>query len=62
MEKVVASRFRLIKKIGAGSFGQIYISEDLKTHKRLAVKLESSKNQSPQLSYESKLYNTFVGC
>lgn len=62
MEKVVASRFRLIKKIGAGSFGQIYISEDLKTHKRLAVKLESSKNQSPQLSYESKLYNTFEGC
>jgi serine/threonine protein kinase len=62
MEKVVASRFRLIKKIGAGSFGQIYVSEDIKTHKKVAVKLESTKNKSPQLSYESKLYNTFEGC
>ena len=62
MEKVVASKYKLIRKIGAGSFGQIYIGEDISTHKQVAVKLESTKNQSPQLPYESKLYNVFSGC
>ncbi|EAY17071.1 CK1 family protein kinase [Trichomonas vaginalis G3] len=62
MDKIFAQRFKLIRKIGAGSFGQIYICDDLQNHTKVALKLESSKNQSPQLPYEAKLYGVLEGC
>lgn len=61
MDKIFAQRFKLIRKIGAGSFGQIYICDDLETHTKVALKLESTKNQVPQLPYEAKLYDVLKG-
>jgi len=61
MDKVVGSRFRLVKKIGSGSFGQIYLGEDKTTQENVAVKLEPANAKIPQLSYESKLYMLFSG-
>ncbi|EAX99205.1 CK1 family protein kinase [Trichomonas vaginalis G3] len=62
MAAIDSSHYELIKKIGGGSFGQIYIGEDTQTHKKVAVKLESKKTSVPQLCYESKLYVLFSGC
>lgn len=62
MNMTVGSNFELIRKIGAGSFGQIYIGEDVRNNKKVAIKLESRKTNVPQLSYESKLYVLFSGC
>lgn len=62
MTQINGSHFELIKKIGGGSFGQIYIGEDTQTHKKVAVKLENKKTNVPQLCYESKLYVLFSGC
>ena len=61
MERTVCSRFKLKKKIGAGSFGQIYSAESLITHQRVAVKLEKSNCRIPQLAFEAKLYKTLAG-
>jgi serine/threonine protein kinase len=48
------------RKLGAGSFGEIYRGEDRETGELVAIKLESLKTKFPQLSYESKLYTFFA--
>jgi len=57
----VGSKFRLIKKIGSGSFGDIYLGADQTTNEEVAVKLESIKTRHPQLHFESKLYRVLQG-
>ena len=46
----------LPRKIGSGSFGDIYLGINITNGEEVAVKLESSKARHPQLLYESKLY------
>ena len=43
----VGGKFDLIKKLGAGSFGEIYMAKDIKTGESVAVKLEHSKTKYP---------------
>ena len=62
MDKLVGGRYQLKRRIGAGSFGEIYEGEDVKSGKRVAVKLEKLKTQIPQLEAESKVYHTISGC
>jgi len=61
MELRVGGKFRLGRKIGSGSFGDIYISTNVQTGDEVAVKLESIKSKHPQLLYESKLYKILAG-
>eukprot|EP01062_Namystynia_karyoxenos_P035851 TRINITY_DN2615_c0_g1_i1.p2 TRINITY_DN2615_c0_g1~~TRINITY_DN2615_c0_g1_i1.p2 ORF type:complete len:365 (+),score=109.47 TRINITY_DN2615_c0_g1_i1:77-1171(+) len=52
----IANRFRLVAKIGAGSFGDIYEGEDVVTGRAVAIKLERVKAKNPLLQYEARLY------
>jgi serine/threonine protein kinase len=61
MERIVGGCFRLTRRIGAGSFGEIYSAENIQTHRRVAVKLENVRSRVPQLRYEAKLYQIFQG-
>lgn len=61
MDKIVGGHFKLRRRIGAGSFGEIYSAENVHTHKRVAIKMENSRSKVPQLAYESKLYAIFSG-
>ena len=54
--KTICNRFLLLKKIGAGSFGEIYSAEDTTTHQNVAIKLENNSTYDPQLEFESKMY------
>lgn len=58
---VVAGKYRLVKKIGSGSFGDIYLAMNVVNGEEVAVKLESIKARHPQLLYESKLYKILQG-
>jgi len=49
------------RKIGSGSFGDIYIGTNVQTGEEVAIKLESIKSKHPQLLYESKLYKILAG-
>jgi predicted Ser/Thr protein kinase len=49
------------KKIGQGSFGDIFIGGNLKTKEEVAVKVESLKSKAPQLLYESKVLKILQG-
>ena len=60
-EFVVGGKYRLVRKIGSGSFGDIYLGINITNGEEVAVKLESVKARHPQLLYESKLYKILQG-
>lgn len=49
------------KKLGSGSFGEIYYGMNVKLGEEVAIKLESNKAKHPQLFYESQLYIALKG-
>lgn len=55
------AQFRLVRKIGSGSFGDIYLGINVANGEEVAVKLEPLKARHPQLLYESKLYKLLQG-
>mmetsp|Transcript_164026 Transcript_164026/g.398638 ORF Transcript_164026/g.398638 Transcript_164026/m.398638 type:complete len:351 (-) Transcript_164026:233-1285(-) len=61
MELRVGKKYRLGKKIGSGSFGDIYLGTNVSTGEEVAMKLESTKSKHPQLVYEAKLYKILQG-
>lgn len=61
MELRVGRKYRLGRKIGSGSFGDIYLGTNMTTGEEVAIKLESVKTRHPQLLYESKIYRILHG-
>ncbi len=61
MELRVGQKYRLGKKIGSGSFGDIYLGTNIEDGCEVAIKLESVKTRHPQLLYESKIYRLLSG-
>ncbi|XP_050346189.1 casein kinase I isoform X1 [Nymphalis io] len=61
MELRVGNKYRLGRKIGSGSFGDIYLGTDIVTKKEVAIKLECKKTRHPQLHIESKFYKLMQG-
>ncbi|CAD8137730.1 unnamed protein product [Paramecium pentaurelia] len=56
----IARQFKLIKKIGSGAFGEIYLVQS-QSKSEYAMKLERSDNKHPQIFFEAKLYNYLQG-
>lgn len=52
---LIGNQFRLQSKIGAGSFGEIFLGVNERTKEDVAIKLESALTQHPQLIYEAKV-------
>ncbi|CAL5199227.1 unnamed protein product [Lathyrus oleraceus] len=61
MERLVGNKFRLGRKIGSGSFGEIYLGTNIQTNEEVAIKLENVKTKHPQLLKESKVYRFLQG-
>ncbi|EXB53492.1 Casein kinase I isoform delta-like protein [Morus notabilis] len=61
MDHVIGNKFKLGRKIGSGSFGELYLGVNVQTGEEVAVKLEPTKTKHPQLHYESKLYMLLQG-
>jgi casein kinase 1 len=59
LEIRVGGKYRLGKKIGKGSFGDVFLGINTQTHEEVAIKLEPTNTRHPQLSYESKLMKLF---
>ena len=57
----VAGKYKLIRKIGSGTFGDIYMAINMTNGEEVAVKLESTRARHPQLLYESKMYKILSG-
>lgn len=59
--RVAHGKYRLGKKIGSGSFGDVYLGISLVNGEEVAIKLENTKTHHPQLAYESKVYKILAG-
>eukprot|EP01132_Coremiostelium_polycephalum_P000467 gene467-591_t len=61
MDLRIAGKYRMGRKIGGGSFGEIFLGTNITTNEEVAIKLEPAKAVHPQLLFESKLYKIFAG-
>ena len=61
MEFRIAGKYRVGRKIGSGSFGEIYIATNIQNNEQVAVKMEKVSTNHPQLLYEARLYRVFQG-
>lgn len=61
MDLRVGSKFVLRKRLGAGSFGEIYYGEHVVSHEPVAIKLESLQTRPQQLMNESRQYKSLDG-
>lgn len=61
MDLRVGGKFKLVKKVGSGAFGEIYSGSNVKTGEDVAIKLEPVKTKFPQLLYETKIYKILAG-
>ncbi|CAL5436562.1 unnamed protein product [Camellia sinensis] len=61
MDHAIGGKFKLGRKIGSGSFGELYLGVNVQTGEEVAIKLESVKTKHPQLHYESKIYMILQG-
>lgn len=57
-DTVVAYNYRIIKRLGSGSFGDIYVGENLEGQPKVkvAIKMELSSDRAAQLYNEHKFY------
>ncbi|KAI4554434.1 hypothetical protein MJG53_019733 [Ovis ammon polii x Ovis aries] len=58
---IIGGRYKLVRKIGSGSVGDIYLAINITNREEVAVKLESQRVTQSQLLYKSELYNILQG-
>lgn len=61
MDLRVGRKYRIGRKIGSGSFGDIYLGLNTTTGEEVAIKLESVRTSHPQLLRETKIYRSLHG-
>ena len=54
---IISNKYKLIKQIGRGNFGKIYLGENLITGEEVAIKEEPLINGTNLLKNETKIYN-----
>ncbi|KNE69710.1 CK1/CK1/CK1-D protein kinase [Allomyces macrogynus ATCC 38327] len=58
---LIGNKYRIGRKIGAGSFGDIYLGTNIMNGEEVAIKLENVKAKHPQLEYEARVYRALAG-
>lgn len=58
---IAEGKYQIVRKIGSGSFGTIFLGVNPKSGENVAIKVEPVKTRLPQLLYESKLYRILYG-
>ncbi len=58
---VINNKYRIARRIGGGSFGEIYLGVSPQGEK-VAIKFERVGTRCPQLRHEYKVYRELQGC
>jgi serine/threonine protein kinase len=61
VELRVGKKYRLGRKIGKGSFGDIFLGFNVSTGEEVAIKLEKKNAKQPQLLRETRIYRALQG-
>jgi len=56
MDLIIDKTYKITRKLGAGSFGDVFHAINLKDNAEVAVKLEQITTKQPQLEFEASLY------
>jgi serine/threonine protein kinase len=60
IDRIIADNYRILSKLGAGSFGQVYRCENIHTHEQWAIKIElNTANTNPILAAEVNTIEMF---
>ncbi|KFY24256.1 hypothetical protein V491_02223 [Pseudogymnoascus sp. VKM F-3775] len=60
-ELCVGKKYLIGRKIGSGSFGEIYFGKNIISGEEIAIKLESAKAERPQLEHQARVYKSLAG-
>ena len=58
---LINNKYKIIEKLGAGCFGEIYKGENVRTQELVAIKVEPIANNLKLLKNESAVYQYLVG-
>ena len=58
---LINNKYKIIEKLGAGCFGEIYKGENIRTQELVAIKVEPIMNNLKLLKNESVVYQYLVG-
>mmetsp|Transcript_24705 Transcript_24705/g.36415 ORF Transcript_24705/g.36415 Transcript_24705/m.36415 type:complete len:537 (+) Transcript_24705:96-1706(+) len=61
MTSIVNNKYRITRRIGGGSFGEIYLGVG-PSNEKVAVKFEKHGSRCPQLRHEYKVYREVASC
>jgi serine/threonine protein kinase len=61
-EELINNKYRLLEKLGSGSYGSIFKAENVRTKELVAIKVESIQEELKLLKNESKIYHYLQGC
>ena len=53
---IVANKYKIIQKIGSGSFGSIFKGINIRTQEKVAIKIEQITDELKLLKHESNIY------
>ena len=59
--EIIGNKYKIISKIGAGSFGQIFKGQNIRTSELVAIKMESIESDTKLLKNESIIYQFLNG-
>ena len=59
---IINNKYKIITKIGGGTFGSIYKGQNIRTNEYVAIKIEPIKHDLKLLKNESIIYQYLNGC
>lgn len=62
MSIIINNKYKIITKIGSGTFGSIYKGQNIRTNEYVAIKIETIKHDLKLLKNESIIYQYLNGC
>lgn len=54
---IIGDKYKIINKINQGSFGVLYMGQNIRTNESVAIKIEKKNQSITTLKYEANVYN-----
>ncbi|CAF4484801.1 unnamed protein product, partial [Rotaria sp. Silwood2] len=62
LSSIINNRFKILKRLGSGSFGEVFLAKDITTNLLCAIKTERSDSKHPQLRIEQQIFLRMENC
>jgi len=58
----IRDRFEIIKRLGSGAFGEVFLAKNIRTNELCALKTERTDAKHPQLKIEQEIFARMQNC